>query len=155
MHRPCLTSILCLLSLPLAGSVRADDSLDSLLNNIPKIENAVDPDNAPREAEVPDVEFTTYAAQVQTQVLAGWKPSKGTIKKNPSIETRLVLIIDPSGVIQAIKPMVLSGDKKYDASAVAAVNALGTAAVPPPNLVSLARQGVVVTFNGQAWLRAR
>lgn len=144
---PVLAGVLGLLS---AGPALAQGGIDDLLNNIPTIENPEAEEEKP--AEVPDVPFTTYVDQVRTQVLASWKPKAGTIKKNPSIETRLVLLIDESGQVQSLKPMVLSGDKKYDQSAVDAVNDAGDMPAPAPNLRTLAQEGVVVIFNGRAWL---
>lgn len=146
-----LPLFLALLVLPSAAHAQ-DDSLDDLLGSIPDIEN---PDaGAPTEAEpvTDDVPFATYVDQVRGQVLAVWKPKSGSIKKDPSIETRLVLNISESGEIVALKPMVLSGDKKFDKRAVDAVNAAGILPAPAKNLRSLAAEGVVVIFSGRAWL---
>lgn len=139
--------------LAVAPARAQDGSLDDLLNRIPDIENA-----AAEEAqapEVPDKPFTEYVDEVRTQVLAQWKPKKGTVKKNPSIETRLALVIDPQGQVTELKAMVLSGDKKYDQSCVDAVNAAGDVPAPAPNLVSLANEGIIVVFSGKEWLRGQ
>ncbi len=131
----------------------AADDLDDLLKSIPDIEN---PDAKPKEEpKQPDVPFTAYVDQVRKQVLAQWKPKTGAIKKNPNIETRLVLIVDASGAVTDLKALQLSGDKKYDDKAVDAVNAAGDLPPPPPNLVSLAAEGVVVNFNGKDYLRSQ
>ena len=133
----------------------ADEGIDSLLNRIPTIENPDATQESEEPPAQPDMPFTAYVDQVRAQVLAAWKPKAGAIKKNPGLETRLVLQIDRSGEVTAIKPMVLSGDKKFDQSAVKAVNQAGELVVPAPNLVTVAAEGVVVIFNGRDWLKAR
>lgn len=139
----------------LTTNARADEGIDSLLDKIPTIENpeAKEADKTPPPA--PDMPFTTYIDLVRAQVLAVWSPKAGAIKKNPGLETRLVVQVDATGAVSAIKPMVLSGDKKFDDSAVRAVNDAGTLPAPAPNLVSVAAEGVVVVFNGGEWLKAR
>lgn len=129
----------------------ADDDLQNLLDSIPDIETAQD-EVDDTEAE-PDVPFITYAEQVQARILAAWKPSRGIIRKNPSIVTRLVVSIDRSGNVTGIKALQLSGDKKYDKKAVDAINDAGTLPPPPANLVDLAAEGVIVEFSGKDWLR--
>ncbi len=147
-------SALLALGLVLAGPARADDDdLQNLLDSIPDIDNAGD-DDASTQAG-PDVPFTAYVDDVRAQVLAAWKPPKGTIKKTPSILTRLVVTIDESGEVTGIKPLQLSGDKKYDDRAVDAINDAGTLPQPPTNLVTLAADGVVVEFSGKDWLRSQ
>jgi len=133
----------------------ADEGIDNLLNNIPTIENPDSTKESDTPPPPPDMPFTAYVDLVRAQVLAAWSPKAGAIKKNPGLETRLVLQIDPSGQVLALKPMVLSGDKKFDASAVKAVNEAGALPAPAPNLVTVAAEGVVVIFNGRDWLKAR
>lgn len=126
--------------------------IDDLLGSIPDIENpgAKVVDDTPA---VPDLPFTTYVDQVRAQVLDVWKPKKGLAKKNPSLETRLVLVIAADGQVTDLKPMVLSGDKKWDQDAVDAVNDAGDMPAPAPNLRTVAQEGVVVIFSASAFLR--
>ena len=153
-----------LLLLALAGPARAqegtddksDSSIDDLLNSIPTVENPAGTDpEAEEEPAGPDVPFTRYVDEVRAQVLAAWKPKGGLVRKNPSLETRLVLVIDEQGQVQALKPMVLSGEKKFDQDAVDAVNDAGDLPAPAANLRTLAQEGVVVIFSARAWLEAR
>lgn len=129
-----------------------DSSIDDLLSNIPDIETKEQEQEQP---DVPDVPFTQYIDEVRAKVLAEWKPKKGTIKKNPGIETRLALEISETGEVTDLNAMVLSGDKKYDQSCVDAVNDAGDMPAPAPNLVSLAKEGVIVVFSGKEYQRGK
>lgn len=143
-----------LLALLLAPA-RADGGVDDLLKSLPTIENPAAKAESQAPAPPPDMPFTDYVEMVRKQVLAGFQPKAGSVKKNPGIEARLVVQIDEAGAVSAIKPMVLSGDKKYDQAAVRAVEGAGTLPAPPPNLHSLAAAGVVVVFNGREWAKSR
>lgn len=140
--------------LALSAAARAEDTqtIDELLNSIPAIEA---PGAEQPKPVVPDLPFTPYVDQVRSEVLAAWKPSKGRAKKNPDLETRLVLIIAADGQITELKPMVLSGDAHWDADAIEAINEVGKVSAPAANLVSLAREGVVVIFSAKDWLRGK
>ncbi|MCB9779547.1 MAG: TonB C-terminal domain-containing protein [Alphaproteobacteria bacterium] len=148
-----------LLAVLLGAPAHADDApaagdLDTLLNSIPTIENPDAPVQQDEPEPDPDVPLDVYGGQVRAQVLAAWKPSKGLIKKNPSIETRLVVSIADDGSFTGLKPLKLSGDKAYDDKCVKAINAVGTVAPPPPNLRPIVSQGLEIRFSGAEWLRA-
>jgi hypothetical protein len=54
--------------------------------------------------------------------------------------------------VLSVAPLELSGDKKFDKSAVAAVVGAGQLPVPPELLVEQVGRGVVVDFRGAAAL---
>lgn len=139
-----------------SAAFAGDDAaaIDDLLKSIPTIETKrSDADIAAEERKAvldARVSYDSYVTTVQADVLAQWKPSKRLLKSDPPLEAQLSVKIAPDGSVSDVGAVMLSGNKKWDQSALDAINAASPLPPPPDNLVEEARQGVVVRFNAGA-----
>ena len=146
--RPLLIATAALLS----GAALAQDDepgINDLLDSIPEIEAAKSAEMLAQEAEAnkpPDVSFPDYMNAVRDDVLAHWTPKASVIKKNPRAAAQVLVKVGDTGAIIDIALIEASGDKKFDKSMLAALNAIDTVTVPPPSFAGDAERGIIVSF---------
>lgn len=138
-----------------ASPALADDGgqptdLEKLLNSIPDIETkAPPPVETPKEPEG-GLDFPTYTRELREAVLSHWEPNPKLIAKNPRLTCQMLVKVNPDGTLGDALMAQSSGDKKFDASAVAAVLATARIEPPPDSLRGTVSQGVLVNFVAAA-----
>lgn len=144
-------SLLLLAMSPAAFAGDEAGGIDDLLKSIPTIETKrSDADVAAEERQIvldARVSYDSYVITVQSAVLAQWKPSNRLLKTEPPLEAQLSVKIAPDGAVSDVGAVVLSGNKKWDQSALDAINDASPLPAPPDTLLEEAHQGVVVRFN--------
>ena len=146
---PVLLALLCA-SPARAGDGEPSSDLEKLLNSIPDVQNKpLPPVEKPAEEEE-GMDFPAYTRVVREAVLSRWQPSAKVIAKNPRLTCQMLVMINADGTLGDAMMAQSSGDKKFDASAVAAVLATPSVQAPPDSLRGTVAQGVLVNFVAAA-----
>ena len=135
-----------------APAVWAQDSLDKLLNDIPDVPNAENPQEEEEAApeESLEAELPAYVKAVRRAVLDQWAPKAKVVKKNPKAKSQFLVKLDIEGQRIGVSAVELSGVKSFDSSV---YEAIMTASYPkpPPQILSDVERGVVVTITSRAY----
>lgn len=146
-----LAPLVLLLSAPaLAQDSGQPNDLQKLLDSIPTIETKAPPPVEAPKVEEQGMDLPTYVAEVQKTILANWQPSPKLVEKHPTLTAQLLVKINEDGTIADVVAVQLSGNKKFDKSAVAAVFATPSVTVPTISLRATAQSGVLVNFVAAA-----
>lgn len=127
-----------------AGGEQTD--LQKLLDNLPTIESKAPPPEEKPPEVVESIDLPTYTRGVREAILANWFPKAKIVEKHPSLAVQLLVKINADGTIKDTVAVKLSGNKKFDKSAVDAVFSTPSVAVPPISLQGTVESGVLVNF---------
>ena len=125
----------------------ASSAIQDLLGSIPEIEDKKAPEGPVKPP--PEQSFPQYSKTVNDALLQAWAPKKSALK-DPKAVAQLTIKLDSNGAITEVRPLKLSGNKKFDQSVLDVMNTLEAVPAPPSSLMGSASQGMVVTFPA-AW----
>ena len=121
--------------------------LEKMLNAIPDVKQAEAPKEEQKAEEEQSMDLPTYTAEVRKAVLAQWKPDPKWFKKDPKLAAQFLVKVGEDGTITDVKPVRLSGYKKFDESAFDVIWATGKVLAPTYSLLgTVGEQGVLVNF---------
>jgi hypothetical protein len=132
------------------GVAQADEDIGALLDSIPEIV-APEPEVVEGEAKpLPPPEeqesFPAYSERVRAAVLAAWSPKKKVIDKDRRASIQLMIKVSEAGEVVDVVAIELSGNKKFDASVLDAIQAADVPE-PPSTLVSQTERGMMLTIR--------
>ena len=130
----------------------AQDDLDKMLNAIPDVPNAEEPEEeADAEPEVSEeAVLPAYVKAVRNAVLEQWQPKAKIIKKNPKAKAQFLVKLDINGTRTGVAAVELSKVKAFDQSVLDAI-VVATFPPPPPQILSDVERGVVVTITARSY----
>lgn len=131
-----------------ALSARADDGVDTLLQNIPTIEQKAEAPAAPPPPP-PELDRAGYARLVQGHLLGALALTDKEKQKHAAARVTLLVKIDAQGGLTQAVLTESSGDKRFEKRVLASLEAAAPYPAPPAAFVLTGPATATVTLTGR------